>query len=307
MQGQSLSGVIPVDKPQGISSAAVVGIIKRAIFNQYGVKVKVGHTGTLDPMASGVLPVCIGKATRLFDMLSDKIKGYRAEFVFGKTTDTLDITGNIIDCDCALPTLSAVKEGILNNIGDIMQLPPKFSAKSIGGVKAYQLMRKGCDVELKSVCVHIRDIRIAAVNGVSDYSHIVADSDKCQSILLDIDCGGGTYIRSLGRDIAQSAGTCACMSSLIRTYSGHISLSQCSPLEELKVDVLQGMIPTIDIVSRFMPIYDLPYSLRHKFLNGVSVQFDVDAERFGITVDGQIYCIAIRGESGIKAVTNLWE
>lgn len=307
MQGQSLSGVIPINKPQGISSAAVVGIVKRAIYNQLGVKIKVGHTGTLDPMASGVLPICVGKATRLFGIMSDKVKGYRAEFIFGISSDTLDTTGNVENSSLPIPTIGAVKEAVRNNIGEIMQLPPKYSAKSVSGVKAYELMRKGGDVELKPVAVNISDIRIIAINGIENYADTMSDSDSCKTMLIDIDCGSGTYIRALGRDIAQYCGANACMSSLIRTYSGNITLSQCRNLEDVKVNALDGIIPTAQIVSHYMPIYELPVNLRHKFLNGVSVQMNTEQERFAVTVDGQIYCIAIKGEYGIKSVVNLWE
>ena len=197
----SSSGFINYNKESGISSAAAVSFVKRLS------GIPCGHMGTLDPLASGVLPVAVGNASRLFNYLLDKQKVYRAVFRFGTETDTLDCTGETLQSGLPVPSQEAVCAALPAFIGDIEQVPPQYSAKSVGGVRAYKLARQGVKAELAPKAVRIDFID--CVRQVSD-----------DSFEFLIGCGGGTYIRSLARDIAARCGTCAVMTSLIREKSG---------------------------------------------------------------------------------------
>ncbi len=184
-----------------MSSAYAVGAVKKK-FN-----VPCGHMGTLDPMASGVLPVGVGKTSRLFQYLLDKNKTYIAKFKFGATTDTLDITGETIDTCSLVPTLEEIRSVLRDFIGEIDQVPPKYSAKCIDGKRGYQLARKGIDFELQAKKVTILDLQCLSQTDTDEYE-------------FKIECKGGTYIRSLARDIALKLNTLGVMSSLVRTKSG---------------------------------------------------------------------------------------
>lgn len=196
-----MKGFINLIKPTGMSSARAVSAVKRAF------KVPCGHMGTLDPMAKGILPVGISKTSRLFPFLLSKTKTYVAEFTFGYSTDTLDVTGAKTSETSFIPSLEEVKLAASSFVGDIMQMPPKISAKCVGGKRGYQLARKGVDFELepKKVTVRSIDVKGEKEKGVFE---------------LEIVCGGGTYVRSLCRDIAEKCGSLAVMSALDRTESG---------------------------------------------------------------------------------------
>ena len=195
-----MNGFINVIKPSGISSAGVVGKVKRAL------KCDCGHMGTLDPMAKGILPIALGKTCRLFDYLLDKEKTYVAEFRFGCETDTLDKTGKVTATSSVIPTKKEIEKVLPVFIGEINQIPPKYSAKCVDGKKGYELARKGVEFELKPKKVKIFGLTLL------EYENAV--------LKLTIDCGGGTYVRSLGRDIGYALNTLAVMESLDRTKSG---------------------------------------------------------------------------------------
>ena len=181
-------GFFNVDKPSGIVSSAVVNKIK------WLSGVPCGHMGTLDPLASGVLPVGVGNATRLFDYFLEKRKEYIAEFTFGVDSDTLDSTGTLVRGG-QVPDEREI-EGVLPTFfGDIMQVPPKYSAKNVNGRRGYDLARAGIDFELSPKQVHIYGMELMGrVEGKED------------TFRIRISCGGGTYIRSLARDIAAALG-----------------------------------------------------------------------------------------------------
>lgn len=210
-----MKGFINLLKPEGMSSAYAVGAVKHKF------KVPCGHMGTLDPMASGVLPVGIGKTSRLFPFLLDKGKTYRAIIKFGLTTDTLDTTGKTLQTVSVIPELDEVKNAVKNFIGEIDQIPPNYSAKCVNGKRGYQLSRKGVEFELPPKKVHV--YRIDVLERVS--------SDEYK---LEIECGGGTYIRSLCRDIGATCNTLAVMSGLVRTASGKFTIENAVSVEEFK-------------------------------------------------------------------------
>ena len=210
-----MTGFVNIIKPSGMSSAYAVGAVKKK-FNM-----PCGHMGTLDPMAEGVLPVGIGKASRLFQYLLDKEKTYVARFIFGKTTDTLDVTGQITETTNVIPTLEQIKSVLYKFVGEIMQVPPVYSAKCINGKRSYELARQGKEVELeaKKVCV----LGIECTNQISE-----------NEFEFKIDCKGGTYIRSLVRDIAKEVGSLGVMSKLTRTKCGIFTMENGVELEEFK-------------------------------------------------------------------------
>ena len=211
-----MNGFINLYKPSGMSSAYAINKIKKLL----GKKVKCGHMGTLDPMASGVLPVGIGKATRLFNFLLDKDKVYTAEFTFGYETDTLDAEGKIIKDGGCIPTINEIK-GVLSSLtGIVNQIPPAYSAKNVGGTRSYVLARQGIEVELKPKQVEINSIEVETTSNKNAYK-------------FTIKCKGGTYIRSICRDIAYALNTYATMTKLTRNKSGCFDLTNSVSAEEI--------------------------------------------------------------------------
>lgn len=201
-----MNGFINLYKPSGMSSAYALSKIKKVL----GKKIKCGHMGTLDPMASGVLPVAVGKSTRLFNYLLDKDKEYLAEFTFGYQTDTLDADGKVILSGGSIPTLSEVINACKKLIGKIEQIPPVYSAKNVAGTRSYVLARQGIEVELKPKTVEIDDI-------------LVTPTDRQDTFSFLVKCKGGTYIRSICRDVATLLNTYATMTKLVRKKSGLFS------------------------------------------------------------------------------------
>lgn len=211
-----MNGFINVLKPVGATASDIVVCVKHVLHEK-----KVGHLGTLDPGASGVLPIAIGQGTKLFNYLTNKKKYYRAFFTFGKTTDTLDSYGEVTDMCTAIPTAEQVLAVLPGFIGEIQQIPPAYSAISVGGVRSYKLARNGEAVELRPRAVTVYDIKLV---GQPDES----------TFIFDIWCSGGTYIRSLARDIAAACGTVGYMSGLIRLKSGCFDIEHAYTLDEIR-------------------------------------------------------------------------
>lgn len=254
-----MNGIINVLKPSGMTSHDVVSFIRR------NLKIKkVGHTGTLDPNAAGVLPICIGKATRVSQYLMEKTKGYRCELTLGKKTDTQDKYGNIIDeRDVNLKT-----DTILNVIekykGDITQIPPMYSAIKHKGKRLYELAREGKVVERKPRNVHIYSLDV-----------IYFDDNK---VMFDVECSRGTYVRTLCNDIGEDLGTFGYMSFLIRTKVGKFNLENAFTLEEIvnycsDDDIEKMLIPTDNALDHFFRI-DLNENFYGLIKNGGSVSVD---------------------------------
>lgn len=234
-----MNGIINVYKEKGYTSHDVVarmrGIVKQK---------KIGHTGTLDPQAEGVLPVCLGSATKLCGMLTDWDKEYVAEFLFGVTTDTQDMTGEILSrSDTGMLSEEAVREAVSAFVGGYEQLPPMYSAKKVNGKKLYQLAREGREVERKAVPVIISELEILSL--------------ALPEIRLRVCCSKGTYIRTLGHDIGQRLGCGAAMKSLKRTRVGEFSLAEARKLSEIeelaKQERLSGLLLLPDAVFSALP------------------------------------------------------
>ena len=252
-------GFFNVDKPSGLVSSTVVNKLK------WLTGVPCGHMGTLDPLASGVLPVGVGNAARLFDYFLEKEKEYIAEFTFGVDSDTLDSTGNLV-YGGHVPTENEISAILPTFFGDIMQVPPKYSAKNVNGKRGYELARAGIEFELAAKKVHIYGMETL---GKSE--------DKENTYRIKIRCGGGTYIRSLARDIAAALGTKAVMSSLLRTQSGCFYLDKAIPFALLESDpsieeLEKYLIPTASV----LPYGDLRLDEKQtiKVLQGQQVRVD---------------------------------
>lgn len=231
-----MDGVIVINKPWGKTSHDMVYFIRKTT----GIK-KVGHTGTLDPAATGVLPICIGKATKAADMLTASDKAYRAELVLGMTTDTLDAEGEVLtEQPCAYVTKQMLEDTIKKFIGEVYQIPPMFSAIKKDGKKLYELAREGKTVEREKRRVFIHNIELLSF-----------DSERGTAEIA-VDCSKGTYIRTLCEDIGMSLGCGAYTNRLVRTKSGRFSLE-----ESYTVEQITDMAVTGDLEKHIIPVSEL--------------------------------------------------
>lgn len=208
-------GIINVYKERGFTSHDVV-VKLRGILKQK----KIGHTGTLDPEAEGVLPVCLGKATRVCELLTDQEKTYRAVLLLGKVTDTQDMTGTVLEERAADCTEEQVRACIASFVGTQEQIPPMYSALKVNGKKLYELARKGIEVERKARTITIREIVIEQI--------------AFPRVTMSVTCSKGTYIRTLCHDIGAALGCGGCMESLLRTQVGPFRLEESVRLSEIE-------------------------------------------------------------------------
>ena len=254
-----ISGMIAVYKPGGWTSFDVVAKLRGIMKTK-----KIGHGGTLDPMAEGVLPVFVGKAARACDILPDRRKCYRAGFQFGLSTDTEDITGKVLSQSGRPVSRQEIEELLPDFIGTIPQVPPMYSAVKIGGKKLCELAREGRTVEREPRQVTVRSIVL------EDYDPVTRQG------IMDIDCEKGTYVRSLIRDMGERLGSGGTMTSLLRTYSGGFGLSDCLSLETIAKSVSeQGAQSVLMPVDRAFAVYDelhLDERLTVLYKNGVRLR-----------------------------------
>ena len=280
-------GFVNVNKPSGIGSSKVVAILKK----QFNIK-KIGHMGTLDPLAEGVLPIAIGKATRMFDYFLEKRKTYIAEFTFGATTDTLDSEGEITETTLVIPTKQQILDILPNLIGEIDQIPPQYSAKKVNGKCAYDFARQGEIVELNPKRITIYNIDL-----------ISGDGNKYK---FEIECSGGTYIRSIARDMAQLLHSKAYMSRLIRTKSGSFNIDKAYYLDELKQLSLSEVLCGIEEIFDF-PIIKLDNSTTKNLLDGKIVKVNENSGQFFIKCDNILIGIGHVDDNILKLKTYLKE
>ena len=234
-------GIIVIHKEKGFTSHDVVGKL-RGILRQK----KIGHTGTLDPDAEGVLPVCLGKATKLCDLLTDKEKTYRAVLLLGKTTDTQDVSGTVLSEAPVTAEEAKVREAILSFVGDYDQIPPMYSALKVNGQKLCDLARAGKEVERKPRRVTIREIRIEKID--------------LPRVTMEVTCSKGTYIRSLCADIGGKLGCGGTMQSLVRTRVGEFRLTDALTLTQLQElrdtgRLEEALLPTDRIFADFNAVH----------------------------------------------------
>lgn len=255
---QVKNGILNIDKPQCITSHDVVDAIRKIFPDQ-----KVGHTGTLDPLATGVLPICIGEATKLSEKLTSEVKNYSVKMLLGVETDTYDITGRIVFASVLNKDEIYIKERIKRFIGKQQQMPPKYSAIKVEGKKLYQYARENQDVEIKP-----REIEIFNIDNI----RIDLESKE---VAFDVECSKGTYIRSLVNDIGKKIGCGATMTELRRTKTGSFAIEDSIPLYDfLKLDYIDMLDRIITIEDYYIENKKITLSDDElgKFLNGVKLE-----------------------------------
>lgn len=251
-----MDGIINVYKEKGFTSHDVVAKL-RGILHQK----KIGHTGTLDPEAVGVLPVCLGKATKVCDLLTNKDKTYRAVCRLGVSTDTQDMTGEILEKgDFSKVTQERLQEVLRDFEGDQLQIPPMYSALKVNGKKLYELAREGKTVERKP-----RPIRIHSIE--------LTDYQQAEGLFtMEVTCSKGTYIRTLCHDIGEKLGCFGAMESLQRTRVGVFSLENALTLEQIeelvKKDALEDKVISVDALFPEYPAYQIKEKFAPKLSNG---------------------------------------
>ena len=255
-----INGVINVYKEKGFTSHDVVAKLRKIIHQK-----KIGHTGTLDPDAIGVLPVCLGRGTKLCDVLTDKDKVYEAVMLLGTTTDTQDITGKVLTKNTVCVNECQAVEAIESFLGKYNQIPPMYSALKVNGKKLYELARAGIEVERKPRLVTIKSINVNEID--------FGDEEK--TITFTVECTKGTYIRTLCQDVGDKLGCGACMKSLKRTrvsrfeLNDSLTLGQITDLVE-KGNFLDYVIPVDDMFPNYKKI--IIYKEYNKLLyNGNSI------------------------------------
>ena len=267
-----MNGFAVINKGLDITSSDIVIKCRNAFSKVINQKIKCGHMGTLDPMAEGVLLIAFGNATRLFDYLLAKEKTYVATFTFGENRDTADATGKVTDTS-PLPKFSAIEEVLPAFLGEISQVPPKFSAVNVNGQRAYDMARAGKDFKLNAKKVYIKDIKIVDKTLVGD---------ECKDLTLSITCGGGTYIRSICTDIAQAVGVCAYMSALTREDCAGFNIKEAVALNDFLKNPIDYVRDVKEILSKVMPIYELEEKSYIRLRNGRWIDCDWEDGEYGV-------------------------
>lgn len=296
MDKEQAFGLLNINKPAEMTSRRVVDIVHRLVR-----PAKAGHAGTLDPLATGVLVVCVGRATRLIEYVQQQPKTYRGEFLFGRRSDTEDIEGEVVELvDPPVPTLAEITDAAAGLTGEILQRPPQYSALKVDGRRAYDLARKGQKVDLKPRPVQIYRIDIIEY----DYPRLT----------LDVQCGSGTYVRSLGRDLAERVGTAAVMSRLVRTAIGDFKIEDAVAPETLDRDSIIGYLePALRAVPSLRRI-DVSADQLTEIRQGRTIELPADLDiddcpadeknpLAGVGPDGRLVALMIsRGEGRLGPI-----
>lgn len=250
-----MNGVLNIYKEKGMTSYQVVASVKRIA----GMK-KVGHTGTLDPEAEGVLPVCIGRATKLVDYIMDGEKIYRASFQFGKISDTLDAFGQVEETGKPIPEKSAVIEKLKSFLGTSMQVPPMYSALKVQGKRLYELARNGEEIERQPREIHVSKLELLNYN---------EETGEGAFLLY---CSKGTYVRSIIDDLGRLLGSGAIMTALIREGTGTFKLDTSVTLNQLEQDGIEEHLLEMERVLEGYPVLEIPDNYLKLVVNGVKVK-----------------------------------
>lgn len=289
-----MNGIIIIDKPVGRTSHDMVYVMRKLT----GIK-KVGHTGTLDPMATGVLPVCIGNATKVADMLTLSDKRYIAELVLGRTTDTQDADGEVLT-ECSVNcTEEEIRAAVMSFVGEIEQIPPMYSAIKQNGKKLYELARQGIEVERKSRKITIHSIDILKIDG--------------ERVTIDVSCSKGTYIRTLCEDIGKKLGVGAYMNTLRRTKTGPFSIEESHTVEDVEKLKESGqlesvMIPVDRMFEEYTKITLNPKQVK-SVTNGMAMTYRGGAEGQTYRVydeNGKFLCISKMTDGRLKLEKSFW-
>ncbi len=293
-----MQGVLNIIKPPHTTSHDVVAIARRAL----GIK-KIGHTGTLDPMAAGVLPICIGRATKIVELIQNDKKTYRCEMTLGSVTDTQDVWGEVLaSSPVEAITEQEIQEAVMDFVGEIEQIPPMYSALKVNGKKLYELAREGVTVDRKPRIRHIYAIEVIRIEG--------------EKVWMDVECAKGTYIRTLCHDIGQKLGCGAHMSFLLRTATGIFNLENGITLEALQSfkahpERVGTHMLTVDEALAELPEASVPEELSAKLQNGVRIDLAkycgsdalVEDQLIRIYVEKEFLGIARCVEEQVKMVT----
>lgn len=275
-----MTGIINVLKPPMMTSNGVVGAVKKLLKEQH-----VGHTGTLDPNAAGVLPVCIGKATKVAEFLLADEKEYVGEMLFGMETDTCDTEGSVLYSSAKRPTEAEVLNALEGFRGEIRQIPPMYSSIKIDGKRAYEIARQGKSVEIMPRQVEIKDIQLVSF-----------EPDRAQ---IWVRCSKGTYIRSLVRDLGRILGCYAVLSLLIRTRSGMFVLDEAHTLEEVeqaqKNNELSSVMICVNDAMKHFTAVDFDERLRGRLACGNALPVDSLMQNQHLT-EGQKVRVLCSGE-----------
>lgn len=292
----NMNGVLAIDKPAGVTSHDVVNAARRILHER-----RIGHTGTLDPFATGLLVILVGRATRLAQFLSGVEKEYEAVIRLGYATDTGDVTGTPLALENSAPigrwTRDEVEAALVSLRGEIDQVPPMYSAKKQGGRKLYQLARRGEEVERKPVRV-----TIGAFEPANSSGELLKDNlDGTCDFLVRVSCSAGTYVRTLAEDFGKRLGVGAHLAELRRTRVGEFHLEQAVTLEQLKTNLAEESLGKITIpmdaaLSRFPFVTLTPENVR-RIQNGLQVQASeanwTDGERVRLRDDrGELVAVA---------------
>lgn len=291
-----MTGIILLDKPKDITSFGAVARVRRIC----GEK-KCGHTGTLDPMATGVLTVMLGGATRFIELLPSHNKAYRAAFRLGTVTDTLDITGKILETRDVHVTADEVRKKLKCFIGDIDQLPPMYSAVSVNGQRLYDLARQGIEVERKP-----RQVTISSID-------VLSEKENEGEYEIQVECSSGTYIRTLISDLGEALGCGAVMTELRRTKANGFGIENAVTLDRLEEAVNNGSISdlliSVDRALEEYPVIKVSEAQAKRFRNGGELSlerlkyprmlgyfrvYDPDGNFIGIGEIGQKDCLEIK-------------
>jgi tRNA pseudouridine55 synthase len=281
-----MRGFLNIDKPQGITSFDVVRQVRRAAHMK-----RVGHAGTLDPLATGVLPVALGDATRLVDELVGARKRYRAEILLGRETDTYDIEGQVVEeRDASAVSEAAVRAALGAFTGEIMQTPPAFSAIKRGGEPAYKAARRGDPLALEARPVTVYDLEVIAL----------LQEGTVARLTLDIRCGQGFYVRSLAHDLGAELGTGGTIGALRRTQVGPFTAEEAIPLqqavERLEAGDLAGLLQPPDAVMEHLPRVSMSEEEIVRVRNGLSMRLDMLVAPDELAQAAQVRCYGPDGE-----------
>lgn len=288
-----MNGVIIINKPQGRTSHDCVGFVRKLCKIR-----RVGHTGTLDPMATGVLPVCVGNATKACELLTCEDKAYRAELILGMTTDTLDAEGEILTEQPVLCSEAEIINAVKSFEGSIWQTPPMYSAIKKDGKKLYELARQGISIEREKRNVTISNIEILNI-----------DMNK-YSVTINVECSKGTYIRTLCEDIGMKLGCGAYMNTLERTRSGRFCIENSFTFEELAdmgEDLEKVLIPVDELFD--YPKITVDDRQRNFIVNGVRTRYRglIEGQCYRVyDQNGMFLCISECVEERLKLKKAFW-
>ncbi|WDV47746.1 tRNA pseudouridine(55) synthase TruB [Clostridiaceae bacterium M8S5] len=268
-----MDGILNVFKPTGMTSHDVVSFIRRVAHQK-----KVGHTGTLDPNAVGVLPICLGRATKVAQFLSDDKKSYRCEVVLGKQTDTQDRYGKVINISDKTVTVEEFAGAINSFIGQIKQIPPMYSALKKDGKKLYELAREGKRVDVQARDIYIYKIEIIHINNTK--------------AIFDVECSKGTYVRTLCNDIGEKLGTYGYMNFLLRSKVGVFKHCTAKTLEEIEQIAnngeLESLLKPIDYVLYTTPKLYIHDKYFTNIINGVKIR--IYDKKYSEDILYRVYC-----------------